>query len=110
MTGAALPFWTCIRGLAEMTARVPLFSVAPSLMCLERQNYMRSRCTNSTHGIKYHHAGIYLLSTELHRGCHTFPRGRRFPVQAAQNPTARNHARTEKLQGSYILVYKLEFI
>ena len=93
-----------------MTARVPLPGVASSLLCLEKQNYMRSRCTNSTQGIKYHHAGIYLLSTELHRGCHTFPRGCRFPGQAAQNPAARNHARTEKLQGSYILVYKLEIV
>lgn len=59
---AAYPFWTCIRGLAEMTARMPLSSVASSLLCLEKQNYMRSRCTNSTQDIQYPHAGIYLLS------------------------------------------------
>lgn len=62
LKGAALPFWTCIRGLAEMTARMPLSSVASSLLCLEKQNYMRSRCTNSTQDIQYPHAGIYLLS------------------------------------------------
>ena len=92
---------------SQMTARVPLVALH-LLRCLKRQSRMRSRCTNSTQGIKYHHSGIYLLSTELHRGCHTFPRGCRFPGQAAQNPAARNHARTEKLQGSYILVYQLE--
>lgn len=92
-----------------MTDRVPLSSVASSLLRLEKQNHMRSRCTNSTQDIQYPHAGICLLSTELHCGCHTFPRGCRFPGQAAQNPAARNHARTEKLQGSYMLVYKLEF-
>ena len=93
-----------------MTARVPLASVAPSLLCRERQNYMRFRYTNSTQGIQYPHAGICRLSTELYRGCHTFPRGYRFPGQAAQNPAARNHARTEKLHGSYILVYKPETV
>ena len=93
-----------------MTARVPLSSVASSLLCLEKQNYMRSRCTNSTQSIQYPHAGRCLLSTELHRGFYTFPRGCCFPRQAAQNPAARNHARTEKLQGSYILVYKPETV
>ena len=93
-----------------MTDRVPLSSVASSLLRLEKQNHMRSRCTNSTQDIQYPHAGICLLSTELHCGCHTFPRGCRFPGQAAQNPAARNHARTEKLQESYILDYKLEFV
>lgn len=42
-----------------MTARMPLSSVASSLLCLEKQNYMRSRCTNSTQDIQYPHAGIY---------------------------------------------------
>lgn len=93
---------------SQMTARVPLASVAPSLLCRERQNYMRFRYTNSTQGIQYPHAGICRLSTELYRGCHTFPRGCRFPGQAAQNLADRNYARTEKLQGSYILVYQLE--
>ena len=78
-----------------MTARVPLSSVASSLLCLEKQNYMRSRCTNSTQGIQYPHAGRCLLSTELHRGFYTFPRGCCFPRQAAQNPAARSHSRTE---------------
>lgn len=77
-----------------MTARVLLASVAP-LLCLERQNYMLPRCTNSTQGIPVPHAGICLLSTELHCGCHTFPRGCRFPGHAAQTPAARSHARTE---------------
>ena len=45
-----------------MTDRVPLSSVASSLLRLEKQNHMRSRCTNSTQDIQYPHAGIYLLS------------------------------------------------
>lgn len=47
---------------SRITARVSLASVAPSLWCLKRQSRMRSRCTNSTQGIQYPHAGIYLLS------------------------------------------------
>lgn len=54
LTGAAYPFWTCVRGPTEPNdrPRAPA-SVAPSLQCLERQDNMRSLCTNSTQGIQY---------------------------------------------------------